>query len=85
MAFKKICEAFEVNICSETTVFQNIFQFKRDHNHMQPPQIYQSNVSVELESNNLLSCQPRVTVTSCFVYKIIRDLEPIDHLSAGED
>ena len=28
----------------------------------------------------LLSCQPRVTVTSCFVYKVIRDLEPIDHL-----
>ena len=21
----------------------------------------------------LLSCQPRVTVTSCFVYKVIRD------------
>ena len=28
----------------------------------------------------LLSCQPRVTVTSCFVYKVIRDLESIDHL-----
>ena len=28
----------------------------------------------------LPSCQPRVTVTSCFVYKIIRDLESIDHL-----
>ena len=28
----------------------------------------------------LLSCQPRVTVTSCFVYKDIRDLESIDHL-----
>ena len=28
----------------------------------------------------LLSCQPRVTVTSCFVYKIVRDLEWIDHL-----
>ena len=22
----------------------------------------------------ILSCQPRVTVTSCFVYKVIRDL-----------
>ena len=29
----------------------------------------------------LLSCQPRVTVTSCFVYKVIRDLESIYHLS----
>ena len=29
---------------------------------------------------NLLSCQPRVTVMSCFVYQIIRDLESIDHL-----
>ena len=28
----------------------------------------------------LLPCQPRVTVTSCFVYKVIRDLESIDHL-----
>ena len=28
----------------------------------------------------LLSCQPKVTVTSCFVYKVIRDLESIDHL-----
>ena len=28
----------------------------------------------------LLSCQPRVTVTSCFVYKVIRDLETIDNL-----
>ena len=31
-------------------------------------------------SLKLLSCQPRVTVTSCFVYKVIRDLESIDHL-----
>ena len=28
----------------------------------------------------ILSCQPRVTVTPCFVYKVIRDLEWIDHL-----
>ena len=28
----------------------------------------------------LLSCQPRVTVTSCFVYKVFRDLKLIDHL-----
>ena len=28
----------------------------------------------------LLSCQPRVTVMSCFVYTVIRDLESIDHL-----
>ena len=25
------------------------------------------------------SCQPRVTGMSCFVYKVIRDLESIDH------
>ena len=29
---------------------------------------------------SLLSCQPRVTVTSCFDYKDIRDLKSIDHL-----
>ena len=28
----------------------------------------------------LLSCQPRVTVVSCFVYKVIMDLSSIDHL-----
>ena len=28
----------------------------------------------------LLSYQPSVTVTSCFVYKVIRDLESTDHL-----
>ena len=28
----------------------------------------------------LLSSQPRVTVTSYFVYKVIRDLESVDHL-----
>ena len=34
----------------------------------------------EPEVSVLLSCQPRVTVTSCFVYKVIRDLESVDHL-----
>ena len=29
---------------------------------------------------SLLSCQPRVTVASCFVYKVIRELKSIDHL-----
>ena len=28
----------------------------------------------------LLSCRPGVTVTSCFVYKVIRDLELMGHL-----
>ena len=28
----------------------------------------------------VLSCQPRVTVTPWFVYKVIGDLESIDHL-----
>ena len=28
----------------------------------------------------LLSCQTRVAVTSCFAYKVIRDLESIDHI-----
>ena len=32
------------------------------------------------ESINLLSCQPKVTVTPCFVYRVIRDLESIYHL-----
>ena len=28
----------------------------------------------------LLSCQPRVTLASCCVYKVIKELESIDHL-----
>ena len=28
----------------------------------------------------VLACQPRMTVTSCFVYIVIRDLYLIDHL-----
>ena len=31
-------------------------------------------------SHDLLSCQPRVIVTSCFVCKVTRDLESIYHL-----
>ena len=31
-------------------------------------------------SRILLSCQPRVAMTSCFVYKVFRDLDLIDHL-----
>ena len=33
-----------------------------------------------LGPRTLLFCQPRVTVTSYFVYKVIRDLYSIDHL-----
>ena len=32
------------------------------------------------KNQQLLSCQPRVTVTPFFVYKVIRDLYSIDHL-----
>ena len=31
-------------------------------------------------AKHILSCQPRVTLTSCFVNKVIRDIESIDHL-----
>ena len=31
-------------------------------------------------NTNLLSYQPRVTVTSCFVYNVIKDLSSINHL-----
>ena len=34
----------------------------------------------QLNCFQILSCQPRVTVTSCFVYNVIRDLWSIDHL-----
>ena len=35
---------------------------------------------VTTKTIQVLSCQVRVTVTSCFVYKVIRDLESIDHV-----
>ena len=35
---------------------------------------------IDKEMALLLSCQPGVTVTSCFVYKVIRDLCSLDHL-----
>ena len=31
-------------------------------------------------TEDLLSCQPRVTVASCFVYKVIMAFSLIDHL-----
>ena len=37
------------------------------------------NVFVCKISHLLLSCQPRVTVRSCYVYTFIRDLESIEH------
>ena len=43
--------------------------------------IIYANQSKMVKSNKaVLSCQPRVTVTSRFVYKVIRDLESIDRL-----
>ena len=39
-----------------------------------------SELCVFTSALQLLSCQPRVTVTSCFVSKVIRDLWSIDHL-----
>ena len=37
-------------------------------------------VNTDLSGNMVLSSQPRVTVTSRFVYEVIRDLESIDYL-----
>ena len=35
---------------------------------------------LRLHSTRVLSYQPRVTVMSCFLYKVIRDLFSIDYL-----
>ena len=37
-------------------------------------------INIQVIKIHLLSSQPRVIVMSCFVYKVIRDLESIDHL-----
>ena len=40
-----------------------------------------NNTAISIDQNwQVLSCQPRVTVTSSFVYKVIKLLESIDHL-----
>ena len=45
-----------------------------------PKNIAEEGSRQQVRTDGLLSCQPRVTVTSCFVYKVIRDLELIVHL-----
>ena len=44
--------------------------------------VYEGQRIIKKQSNALmvLSCQPRVTVTSCYVYTVIRDLQSIYHL-----
>ena len=37
-------------------------------------------IQVVMIKQYLMSCQPRETVRSCFVYKFIRDKGSIDHL-----
>ena len=37
-------------------------------------------INIKYRETYLLTCQPRVTVTTYFVYKVIRDLESIDRL-----
>ena len=54
---------------------QLILRFKLIENSLTVTQL--TELAVELI---LLSCQPKVTVTSCFVYKVIRDSESIDYL-----
>ena len=41
---------------------------------------YRLLIRTNMEYRLVLSCQPGVTVISCFVYKVTRDLESIDHL-----
>ena len=59
--------------------------------HIEPPSYYCINikyvVEIKMKANAycfylyyILSCQPGVTVTSCFVCRVIRDLESICHL-----
>ena len=59
-------------------------KFRRSHIHRDQTaclssQSEDSGISKDIPGY-LLSCQPRVTVTSCFVYTVIRHLESIDHL-----
>ena len=51
---------------------------KPDHGHLDWIKICEQAAKVSF--SQLLSCQPRVTVASCFVYKVIMDLELIDQL-----
>ena len=41
-------------------------------------QSQEMNIHGKVQDSYLLSCQPTVTVTSCFVYTVISSLESID-------
>ena len=53
-----------------------IMSILMDKNKNQTPRSAMFNYTIK----RVLSYHPRVTVTSCFVYKAIRDYESIDHL-----
>ena len=61
-------------------VIWNILYVCRWTNSLTTPWISFFQCLWKYECQLLLSCQPRVTVMSCFVYKVIRDLELINHL-----
>ena len=72
-----------VNIKHDTdgrkiTLMKTIKLFSRTEVDKPSGSVYQ--LSRDVRKRHLLSCQPRVTVTSCFVFKVIRDLKSIDHL-----
>ena len=59
------------SVCSELEVP------RKGKDHRQRKQWYSF---LDINKATVLSCQPRVTVMSCFVYIVIRDLQSTDHL-----
>ena len=68
---------FVIDVKPRTVV--NLVQYKTNEN-MTLHSITRGALNSQLLSLLLLSCQPRVRVTPCFVYNVITDLKSIDHL-----
>ena len=68
------------NILGTKTLGEILSQREQISHSMQVQTFHFSKNHACFNSYLLLSCQARVKVRSCFVYKFIRDLKSIDHL-----
>ena len=53
---------------------------RRSDSEMNSQAVYASVTILDSQGKLLLSCQPRATVASCFVYKVIKYVLSLDHL-----
>ena len=77
----KVVNTHQTNFVTKLKFWQQKPRFQSFQTRLDPVrQVSVSQLSPLLTLCILLSCQPRVIATSCFVNKAFRDLESIDHL-----